>query len=92
VRLLGSRVASVQEWAAYALRKACSRSSNLQLSQAMIEQAKSHECVPPAAASDHAGREARLPRSAGWYARLARGGRCVLHARACAHSTRFLGR
>ena len=29
VRLLGARTTSVQEWAAYALRKACSRSSFL---------------------------------------------------------------
>jgi hypothetical protein len=32
VRLLGAKTTSVQEWAAYALRKACSRSSNLQVS------------------------------------------------------------
>ena len=32
VRMLGAKTASVQEWAAYALRKACSRSTNRQVS------------------------------------------------------------
>ena len=45
VRLLGARTTSVQEWAAYALRKACSRSSNLQLSTSMIEIAKQADAV-----------------------------------------------
>jgi hypothetical protein len=45
VRLLGAKTASVQEWAAYALRKACSRSSNLPLSQSMIEHAKDQGAV-----------------------------------------------
>ena len=45
VRLLDAKTTSVQEWAAYALRKACSRSSNLQLSTSMIEMAKESNAV-----------------------------------------------
>jgi len=39
VSLLGSKTAGVQEWAAYALRKASSKASDLELAKAMIEEA-----------------------------------------------------
>jgi hypothetical protein len=39
VELLASKNHGVQEWSAYALRKACSRSSDLELGQTMIAEA-----------------------------------------------------